>query len=334
MIDNGGCDRYASCLYLGNGTHVCGNCSSAFLPTAPCTTNNSFTIFRAITRYIRNRTLLTNELTTNLQMSIVSFNGSTNIWLLNPGPDVKRGVATTTTGQVRFQLTPEPYTMFSYQSTSPLSVNGFGSQFVNNYSSGQDLFITLYMVERALFPISIARIAVLTWSSQNASDAYVDLDLNVQFYSLNVPSAGCIASCCYTNPSIGTCGTMRMSQNSNTSDGTEEAYFTDVETVFVGGGFYSYLIYASIAPGQLASVLKRSNAQLRIFSQASARNAAATFALTFSAAQLANPAFAPIYWPIVCMIVNSSTVVTYRELKNSSSSAATSVVPTAETWCT
>ena len=218
------------------------------------------------------------------------------------------------------------YTLFSFLAGV---ANLAGNQNVN-FAAGQDFFHTAYWVPMSIFNAPSSRAIVLSWQSKDEGTVNVDLDLVVAKYA---PNYNCTSSCCTAYASIGPCGAVRVMYDSTTSDGVEEAFMGE-ERVTPFGPYFSYLVYVRWAPPGNKAQLKRSNAQVRVHSADLFYDAEASFDLTFSPTQLADSGFLPTYWPVFCFRRDSTGVITYKDLKNTTTSAFKITEPKPVEYCT
>ena len=161
-----------------------------------------------------------------------------------------------------------------------------------------------------------------------------DVNLDLIFAKYDPTTFLCVlSSCCVATPQTGLCNTIQIMNDSLTSNGVEEGYLSDVEKTTVSGPYYSYLVYVEVPlPGNPA-LLKLTNAQIRMWSSASARNPAATFNMYASPEQKADSGFTPRYWAVFCLLVDNSAVITTKDLANTSTSAFSFTVPLPSDYC-
>ncbi len=229
----------------------------------------------------------------------------------------------TLNGRRVFTMWDGNFTLLTHSNLFPINFNGMGRLNLNLFAQGTykvDTFLTSYYIPRAIFTTSASRAGVLSCQPQDLPSVFHMLDLKaLKFHPTNF---GCTATCCLATPGSGLCGTIQIMNNSDTTDKVEEFYMSDLERTSVSGPFYSYLIYADVSVASPNSLFF-TNAQIRFFSLASARNpeATGTFQLVAPSANSL-----PILgrWLICCILVNSGTgAITYRDLKNGTFSQMT-----------
>jgi hypothetical protein len=275
----------------------------------------------------------TSVLETTLTTRFDIYNGTGHQWVAAPGPGILVGTFGSTLGHRAVAFLGGNYTLFGLVNTGPpLPNNAIGNQNVR-FVAEQDLFYTLYYVPRTMFSLTSQRAIVLTWNSQLPNTVFVNLNLVIAKYDPTTFTCT-LAPCCLADPTTGPCGVVNIPHDSLTSDNVEEAFFSDLERTSSLGPYYSYLVYVQFLPPGSGAQLKLSNAQLRTFSQASAKDYEAAFDLTFTPAQLADITFVPTYWPAFCMKRDLSGIISYKDLKNTSSSASSIIQPTAAAYCT
>lgn len=324
QINHGGCDPYASCINTP-GSYYCGNCTTGY-SGPPCVLNSNLGTMR-----ITIRNSHTGQIAAPGRVDV--YNGFNAKWAVTPPtPAVTQTV--TTTGTAVISIPEGSYTVMSLYTPTPIPPypnHGIGTQNVN-FARGQDFFLTMYYVPSSILTNSDSRAIVLSWQSKDSGSANVDLDLVVTKYS--PATYNCSLPCCQAYALVGPCGAVQVMYDSTSANGVEEAYLSSSEQVSFGGLYYSYLVYARWTPSGDSSQLKKSNAQIRVFSGLSGKWPEAAYDLTFSPAQLANTTFLPTYWPAFCLQRDSSGVITYKDLRNSTTSAFSTSVPTAAQYCT
>jgi hypothetical protein len=275
-------------------------------------------------------------------------------------------LATVTPGERIFTLWEGNYTLMNIEFFTPLSFDGIGR--LNVFMPiAQDLFLTGFYVPRAYYNGDTAqKVAILSWQSGDASNerihacahthtqittthahasrnkqqtsmcvlgtAFVDLDLKVLKFSPT--NFGCISTCCLATPTSGDCVNMQILNNSKTSDKVETLDLRHSELVFIGGPRYSYLVYVELMSPLGTSELLRSNAQIRFYSLASARNPENTGSLNGTFSLVAPNVGTQRFWAVMCMLYNSTSgIFTYRDLRNGTFSVLLTSAPVAQNYC-
>ncbi len=269
-------------------------------------------------------------------LKIDVYNVTNSHFALTPAPYQLVAFAGTNTSLVTFKINPGAYTMFSYVSLASLPLNGIGNRNVQ-LVAGDDLFVTLYVVPRGILNAATRSATVLSWSS-TGNTVFVNLDLIFQKYDPVSLSACFAASCCTATPQNGLCGTVQIMNDSRTPDGVEEAYLTSTETIGLPspGAVYSYLVYVRLMPPDNPALFKTSDAQIRIFNSASARNYLFGFNLIATPAQIADGSFTASYWPVCCLTLSSpSGIITVKNITEpTNTSVLIYVAPLASIYCT
>ena len=92
------------------------------------------------------------------------YNQTNALWVASPAPYELVDFTTTTHGNVSFAVRPGIFSVMSWISVAPMPLHGIGRQNIN-FTTGQDFFLTLYIVPRGILNSIVKRATVLTWQS-------------------------------------------------------------------------------------------------------------------------------------------------------------------------